>query len=511
MLIRWKRVFPNGTMGIEMRRHWSFCLALWGVAGLSGCAAVGTQLALDRLGQDKRVETVTVTETVTETVIETVMERVYVPDQNLTLTATASNYPDAWTGTPGVVAPPMVSPLFSTVPPNVGQLIENGSQAKPFEQSTLQWNAFRQPNVEGFKDPSAWVKGASGSLYDLRWGAPDGTGPTRALNYGASGRENFLAASEDFWGQTLAGADGEGLTLLRPHLDVIGAWRKGWTGAGKNVLVIDGLTTGPHGPIVANIIRQIAPSATIYGKETNLNLPNSLLSASSPLLIDNTNATAAVTVPIHVTNLSFTFPDFLITNNNVVASLKDVAGFTFAGVSLSDSLVTVAAGNGTNNDGVGAMVSQTTQPLALALLNDSATAPRTIVVGALAVDEVTQTQIMADYSNFPGASPALQGRFLVASGTANWVGDLTVGTEGTAVTVSASSLFGTSYAAPRVAAYAAIVRHKFPNLSASQTASLLLDTASYDALACFPSCSPAKYGRGEASLRRALAPVGSLR
>jgi len=60
----------------------------------------------------------------------------------------------------------------------------------------------------------------------------------------------------------------------------------------------------------------------------------------------------------------------------------------------------------------------------------------------------------------------------------------------------------------------AIVRSKFPNLSASQTASIMLDTARYDTLTCYKTqegCDPTIYGKGEASLSRALAPVGKLR
>jgi hypothetical protein len=61
---------------------------------------------------------------------------------------------------------------------------------------------------------------------------------------------------------------------------------------------------------------------------------------------------------------------------------------------------------------------------------------------------------------------------------------------------------------------AIIVRSKFPNLNASNTASILLDTARYDTLACSKNggtCDPAIYGKGEASLSRALAPVGKLK
>jgi subtilase family serine protease len=70
---------------------------------------------------------------------------------------------------------------------------------------------------------------------------------------------------------------------------------------------------------------------------------------------------------------------------------------------------------------------------------------------------------------------------------------------------------GTSFSAPLVAGYAAIIMQKFPNLRAASTSNIILDTARTDTLSCHPSCSSAIYGKGEASLSRALAPVGSLR
>jgi hypothetical protein len=62
-----------------------------------------------------------------------------------------------------------------------------------------------------------------------------------------------------------------------------------------------------------------------------------------------------------------------------------------------------------------------------------------------------------------------------------------------------------------VAGYAAVIMSKFPNLNAEKTSAIILDTARYDTLSCYPSCNPQIYGRGEASLSRALAPVGRLR
>lgn len=76
---------------------------------------------------------------------------------------------------------------------------------------------------------------------------------------------------------------------------------------------------------------------------------------------------------------------------------------------------------------------------------------------------------------------------------------------------------GTSYAARRVAGYAAIVRQKFSNLAAANTAEIILMTARYDTLSCYGTGSGATggydkaiHGQGEASHSLALAPVGYL-
>ena len=71
---------------------------------------------------------------------------------------------------------------------------------------------------------------------------------------------------------------------------------------------------------------------------------------------------------------------------------------------------------------------------------------------------------------------------------------------------------GTSFAAPRVAGYAAIIRQKFPNLNAAKTSNIILDTATWNTRWGEKNTSTqAIYGQGEASLSRALAPVGRLR
>jgi subtilase-type serine protease len=66
---------------------------------------------------------------------------------------------------------------------------------------------------------------------------------------------------------------------------------------------------------------------------------------------------------------------------------------------------------------------------------------------------------------------------------------------------------GTSCAAPRVAGYIAIIRQKFPYLSAADAAQVILDTAVWNpAWGAKTPATQAIYGQGEASLERALAP-----
>jgi subtilisin family serine protease len=76
---------------------------------------------------------------------------------------------------------------------------------------------------------------------------------------------------------------------------------------------------------------------------------------------------------------------------------------------------------------------------------------------------------------------------------------LTVGVES-----HKTGLAGTSFAAPVISGYAAILGSKFKGASATQITNQLLTTARKDTIAGY---NPAIHGRGEASLSRAIAPV----
>ena len=111
-----------------------------------------------------------------------------------------------------------------------------------------------------------------------------------------------------------------------------------------------------------------------------------------------------------------------------------------------------------------------------------------LFVGALNSNGTTLSPAtLAYYSNTAGTNVAVQNNFLV------------VGVEG-----SKTGLYGTSFAAPIVSGYGAILGSKFTAATPTQIVNQLLSTARTDTLANY---SAAVYGKGEASLTRALAPT----
>ena len=94
---------------------------------------------------------------------------------------------------------------------------------------------------------------------------------------------------------------------------------------------------------------------------------------------------------------------------------------------------------------------------------------------------------LAWYSNVAGDDARVQDQFL------------TVG-----VMSDKTGLFGTSFAAPQISGYAAVLGSKFTSATPTQIANRLLDTARTDTINGYDR---AIHGRGEASIARAIAPV----
>lgn len=120
-----------------------------------------------------------------------------------------------------------------------------------------------------------------------------------------------------------------------------------------------------------------------------------------------------------------------------------------------------------------------------------------IFAGALTGSGSSET--IATYSTRPGI---LKERSLLAQGHQGYLYDSSI-----------DIAEGTSFAAPRISGAAAILRHKFPNLSGKQAANILLLTAdkdiNNDGIDDFTGASET-YGQGKLDLISALSPVGSL-
>lgn len=159
-------------------------------------------------------------------------------------------------------------------------------------------------------------------------------------------------------------------------------------------------------------------------------------------------------------------------------------------LSQQKAVITVAAGNGgapcSNNDLGGC------NAVAVALAFQAATKELTIVVGALSGSGAQEN--IATYSTRAGI---LANRFILAHGRIGFW----------------DTVVGTSFAAPRVAGVAAILKQKFPALTSAQIANVILLSASKDinndGADDFTGVSPI-YGHGKLSLTRALALAGSI-
>ena len=194
------------------------------------------------------------------------------------------------------------------------------------------------------------------------------------------------------------------------------------------------------------------------------------------------------------------------TANSNLVSLLNSSSNVYNVSNLNQAVLVKSAGNAFQD----AKYDTTT----VALIGNASIYSRLLVVGALDRNGSVSNPANLDtvigtsqyYSNYAGSNTAISDRFVLANGRDPYNSN-SVAFNGTASPVGQ----GTSFAAPVVAGYAAVIQQKFPNLDAAKTTSIILDTARYDTLSCYPNCDSAIWGKGEASLSRALAPVGRLR
>lgn len=271
------------------------------------------------------------------------------------------------------------------------------------------------------------------------------------------------------------------------------AHKSGWTGKGKTMTVLDSgfSSASDHGTRVSYIARAVAPAATI-----NEYTSNDVLGDASKKL--SALESEVVTISMSITALNDYIQSLL---DSLVSDMKS-----------SDALVTLAASHSnwekdkkiSFNDGLtitgrggyqdcptpspdnGEMTVEVCSSWAAAGLDTD---------NVIYVGEVYQSGDNIDkippWSNQAGDKHKHQ--FLVTS--SDTVTDDSNGRPG-----------GNSFAAPRVAGTGALVRHKFPNLTAPQTATVILHTADDLGEAGVDEV----YGHGRLNVGSALSPVGNL-
>lgn len=258
-------------------------------------------------------------------------------------------------------------------------------------------------------------------------------------------------------------------------------------------------------PACSSSFYQGAPSSAFTGQITTSSIngvaPNAFMHHDSVILGSAGAIDSAITVQGHLLNALTSSPtgvinlslgaDFVATSGQTLSTALSAieAAVPIPSSTVVNSVITVAAGNSgkaCNQDSLDGC-----NVIAVALVNETPTASSTIVVGALTGGVGQQT--VADYSTRPGA---LASRFIYASGDTGFFPD-----------ANGNLAQGTSFAAPRVAGVAALLREKYPLLTSAQICDLILSSADKDmnntGVATFSGIDPI-YGNGKLSLANAL-------
>lgn len=254
--------------------------------------------------------------------------------------------------------------------------------------------------------------------------------------------------------------------------EVWAAWQQGYKGQNTVINIHDDFTTVAgfnHGAWTSWFAATTAPSASVVGHQ-----------------YDGQAIVGITPNKLNIFNLSYGMYS-TGGSGTYVASTEAIIGYAQKG----QAVIAKAAGNDAVPVGQAAGAAAN-YPSTIGKIDGLAVRlagqQSAILVGALSKNGTTGNPAsMASYSNTAGTSPVVQSNFLVVG-----------------VDTSAGIPAGTSFAAPIVAGYAAILGSKFTTASATAVTNQLLNTARTDTVAGY---NPAIYGRGEASITRALAPV----
>lgn len=289
--------------------------------------------------------------------------------------------------------------------------------------------------------------------------------------------------------------------------EVADAWKQGYKGQNTAVIVVDdfraprgilGNLTGAqeirrHGDWASLQTKLIAPSAMVvsldYSKQKSvtlyrgwlntLNLSYGMIYRSDINLV---GSSGMVQAPSNLENVA------IIDHQPLETSIIDHARNGRA-------VVVKSAGNNMGQPVGFSNYNTTTGKYETDLLSISLIGAKSaIFVGALEQNGTPGSKVkMASYSNVAGSDPNVQKQFLVVG----WNGGEPLRQN------KPIQLLGTSFAAPIISGYAAILGSKFQSASAEKISRQLLNTARTDTIVNY---DPSIHGKGEASLTRALAP-----
>ena len=264
------------------------------------------------------------------------------------------------------------------------------------------------------------------------------------------------------------------------------AWQQGWTGKNVKVGIPDDFDGNgrwnTHGDLVNLVAASVAPEADFYNIDTMSGSPTMTNDQALAWFEDN---------GYHIINASFGIDKYDPNNGGALNANFDtlvanqVAGFDQDAENAKNALIIYAAGNSGNFcpgkrledcDWKGAEIDQ---------LKDAGKTAGELIIFVGSLDDGVNT--MAGYSIIAGD---LMNDFIVAHDDV----------------LSAGDKNGTSYASPRVAGAAALVRHKFPNLASAQLKQVLLQTATDLGATGVDST----FGHGKLNIAGALSPQGTV-
>lgn len=257
------------------------------------------------------------------------------------------------------------------------------------------------------------------------------------------------------------------------------AWGQGFLGQGTRITVIDDFSSryGIYGNLTSRT--QLLRHGEWTRLEASLLAPGATIASQD---FNSGNAVALGANQLNTLNLSYgMMASEGYSNEQIGWSAQEGSIISYA--HNGDAVIVKAAGN--DAVAVGAATSDgIVDYLNRALIG----AETTLFVGALDRNGSTSDLAqIASYSNYAGDDMTVQSQFL------------TVGVAG-----DQTGLYGTSFAAPVITGYSAVLGSKFTTASPTQIANQLLDTARTDTILGY---DPSIHGQGEASIARALAPT----